>query len=275
MNSRKIGTLGRLAQVLLSEVRESDLFTLDKEAKKPAGGSTHPIKILKSKDDMSRWFSKSSAASELQTVNEYLAYLLYKLFGLGVVNKAMLAVGDDGELRFVASSAKGKQIQHPSELKGTDFRKGLFVDAMIGHWDVVGNAPRYNVFVDPDTMTTMRIDTGGLDFRAQGGRKGKYFGPKVGEMSTFAGIGGDALSGESSAAAFKNMTDKELAEAARLFKAVRWSEIEALMSKVQSEVDDLEMPDLSRDTKTYLMQVKPILKERYNHVTEVIAGLKA
>jgi hypothetical protein len=71
------------------------------------------------------------------------------------------------------------------------------------------------------------------------------------------------------------MTDKELAEAARLFKAVRWSEIEALMSKVQSEVDDLEMPDLSRDTKTYLMQVKPILKERYNHVTEVIAGLKA
>jgi len=267
------GSLGRLAQKLLSEVRESDLFTLDQGASKPSGGSTHPIKILKAKDDSSRWFSKSSNAAELQTVNEYLSYLIYKLFGLGVAPKAVLVVGDDGELRFAASQAKGRQIQNPSELKGTDFQKGLFVDALIGHWDVVGNAPRYNVFVDPDTMTTTRIDTGGLDFRAQGGRKGGAFGSKVGEMATFAGIGGDALSGESSAYAFKNMTSKELSTAAKVFKGVRWAEIDAILNKLQDEVDGLEMPTLSKDTQKYIAHIRPILRDRFKHVSEVVDSL--
>jgi hypothetical protein len=99
-------------------------------------------------------------------VNEYLAYQVYKAFGVPVAPEAMLVTDDAGDTRIVTSQAKGKQVTNPKkELAGTDFAKGMFVDALLGSWDVVGNAPRYNLFFDPDTKEVTRIDTGGFDFR--------------------------------------------------------------------------------------------------------------
>ena len=153
--------------------------------------------------------------------------------------------------------------------------------AALAHTPLLGlrNNSRFlaDLLAHPDfanaQMTTTRIDTGGLDFRAQGGRKGGAFGSKVGEMATFAGIGGDALSGESSAYAFKNMTSKELSTAAKVFKGVRWAEIDAILTKLQNEVDGLEMPTLSKDTQKYIAHIRPILRDRFKHVSEVVDSL--
>jgi hypothetical protein len=236
----------------------------------PAGGSSHELRVLKDKNGK-RWFSKSSAGDDLQLVNEYLAYQVYKAFGVPVAPEAMLVTDDAGDTRIVTSQAKGKQVTNPKkELAGTDFAKGMFVDALLGSWDVVGNAPRYNLFFDPDTKEVTRIDTGGFDFRAMGGRKGKMFGDKVNELASFAGINGPKMSGSVAADVFGGMSKEELSQAAEEFGKTKWSKVEAAFDKVQNDVDALDDKALSASTRDYLRKMKTTLKSRHEDSVSVI-----
>ena len=58
----------------------------------------------------------------------------------------------------------------PPEVK-QQFADDLIVDMFLGNWDVVGNAPNFNIMQMPNG-NVIRIDPGGaLIFRAQGGTK--------------------------------------------------------------------------------------------------------
>jgi hypothetical protein len=236
--------------------------------------------LLKKGDPKSTYWSKASIVDDLQVVSEYISYRLYRLFGIGVAKEASLVIGDDGKLRMVMSSVSGQHMQFSqnwqSQLIGTDFRKGLFVDAFLGHWDVIGTAPRSNLFIDKDKVS--RIDTGGLDFRAMGARKGKLFGDKVSELGTYAGIGGATMPSTAATAygGIKN-NSSELAEAASVFKSVSWSQIESEVKSIEQEIQGLAaehgMEKLSQQSSSYINHVLPILKSRYQHTLEQIAGL--
>jgi hypothetical protein len=271
----------------LLEAFEKDLFDPHPEDSPPEGGSSHDVYRLKHREGGSDYWSKA-AASNLQTVNEYLAWKLYRLFGVRVADRAYLVMDDYGTLRLVASQASGKQIPlgyggpSPSQsLAGTDVHKGFFVDAFLGHWDVVGNEPRSNLFVDDEKRTT-RIDLGGLDFRATGPRKSQTipgsWGPQVGELQTMAGIGGSPMPGHSSAV-FGGLKDnpQQLKEAAEVFKAVEWGEVEGALKEVGAEVYELaqehDAPQLAEEVSQYLSEIGGVLKSRFVDLHKKLQGL--
>jgi len=194
-----------------------------------------------------------------------------------------LVMADDGShLRLVQGSVRGKQIKGHEVLKGTDFTKGLFVDALLGNWDVIGNAPQYNVFVGKGGKVS-RIDTGGLDFRAQGARKPSgAFGDVVQELGGFAGLGGGGKPGRKTYEVFSKMNEKDYHKAAKVFKKIPWSKVLGAVNSVDSELQDLEAEahgfhgfhGWSRvKTQKYLDDMAKILKKRHQHVSTVISEL--
>ena len=262
-----IGGLAKYLGVLIEAMAN---FEPDMDAGTPS--SSHTVQVLRSKLDGSQWFSKTTD-EDLLLVNEYLSYLMYKAFGVRVAENALLMI-HKGRLRFASQRVKGKPVTSPlKELPKSDFKKGMFVDAFLGNWDVVGNAPRYNVFVDPETNIASRIDTGGFDFRAMGGRKGKGFGPRATELATFAGMRGPAMMQSKSAQIFTKMNQSEIEQAARIFQRVPWSKVKGVFGKVQVDVDKLGDGKLSRKTESYLRKMFKILRERYFDVHGAIDEL--
>lgn len=265
----------------LKEAFEQDLF--DPHPDQEPISSSHEVRKLTKKGDFTKTphYSKASIADDLQVANEYIAYRIYKLFGLSVASSAHLVVDDENKLRLVTSQVGGKQIPGHADpvahLKNTDFKKGFFVDAFLGNWDVVGNAPRYNVFIN--NGQTSRIDTGGLDFRAMGGRKGAAFSPKVAELQSFGGIGGPAMTGQHAPEAFAGLKDNpaELKQAADIFKRVPWSAVESEIKNVEDEIKALaqehNMPSLLQKILQYIDHILPTLKSRYQHVIQQLQQL--
>lgn len=272
-------SLSRLAEECKSlaeplvEAREDDLFMVDVGAQQPS--ASHSIRVMRPKGGKGpRWYSKGSGGDDLQLVNEYLSWLIYRTFGLGVAPGAMLVTDSRGNIRITTSQVPGRQVTKPdTELSKSDFKRGLFVDAMLGNWDVVGNEPRFNVFVD-DEGRASRIDTGGMDFRALGARKGEMFGPEVTELGTFAGMrGGTPMAGSAAARIFSRMNDAEFRRAAKLFVKTPWSRVDAAFRKAQADVDELENRGLSTQTRKYIAKVKPIMKARYEDVMGLINSM--
>lgn len=266
-----------------NEAFEKNLFDRHPDDSDPEGGSSHDIYRLKNKQGEDFW--SKSAASDLQTVNEYLAWKFYKLFDISVASNAHLVVDDNGRLRLVSSQVSGKQVplnwnSNPADhLSGTDIHKGFFVDAFLGHWDVVGNAPRSNLFVD-DQKRVSRIDLGGMDFRATGPRKSKTipgsWGPKVGELQTMGGLGGPSMKSNASSI-FANLRKDQLEEAANLFLRVKWNQIENLLNEVLLEVINLskehDIPKVAKETSEYIGEIQSVLRSRFEDVNEKIKVL--
>lgn len=256
----------------LSEASEEELFDPDWESDVPS--ASHEIRVLKAKNGSMRWFSKGSAGDDLQLVNEYISWLIYRAFKMNVAPDAKLVKDKSGNVRIATAQVGGKQVKNPDiELKGTDFKDGLFVDAMLGNWDVVGNAPRFNVFVDKESGQTYRIDTGGLDFRAMGGRKGAMFGPEVKELGTFAGIGGKALSDSAAARQFANMRDTDYQRAAKVFRRASWPKIAGVFNQAIRDVDSLGDSELTRAARQYAAKMEPIMKARFEQVSELLISM--
>jgi len=265
-----------------NEAFEKDLFDPHPDNSDPEGGSSHDVYRLKNKKGEDFW--SKSAASNLQTVNEYLAWKIYKLFDISVASNAHLVVNNN-KMRLVSSQVSGKQIpldyssSFSSALSGSDIHKGFFVDAFLGHWDVVGNAPRSNLFID-DQKRVVRIDLGGLDFRATGPRKSKTipgsWGGEVGELKTMGGLGGPIMKSNASAV-LGNLQKDQLLESAKIFSRVGWSQIENVLKQVEAEVVDISkehnLPEVAEETSKYIKEIEEVLYSRFQDMHKKIKEL--
>lgn len=109
-------------------------------------------------------------------VNEFIAATLYRMLGVDMPESRL--VMKDGKVVGVASKVEPniktlspeEFVKLPVEAREA-FVKDAIVDMFLGNWDVVGNAPNYNIFLREDGSVG-RLDPGGaLLFRAQGGTK--------------------------------------------------------------------------------------------------------
>lgn len=268
----------------LNEAFEKDIFEPHPDSSSPEGGSSHDVYRLRNKEGENFW--SKSGISDLQTINEYLAWKIYKLFNINVANKAHLVVNNNNKLRLVSSQVGGKQVplsygSDLSYLKNTDIHKGFFVDAFVGHWDVVGNAPRSNLFID-DENRVARIDLGGLDFRATGPRKSKTipgsWGSKVGELQTMGGIGGSPMQSTSSSVFGDIENRKEsLKQSAELFLKVSWSDISKTLQDVLFEIKQISeehnLPEVFKEANEYISEISSVLKDRFEDIREKISSM--
>ena len=109
--------------------------------------------------------------------NEFLAATLYKMFGVAFP-ETRLVTNSNGDIVGVASQiVDGAKMITPDDFAKLPkevrqaFADDFLVDMYLGNWDVVGNAPNFNLMLTPDG-TVFRIDPGGaLLFRAQGDLK--------------------------------------------------------------------------------------------------------
>jgi len=259
----------------LKEAKETDLYDPHPDTKPPEGGSSHELYRLKGKDGQDFW--SKAAASNLQTVNEYLAWKIYRLFNINVASNAHLAVDDNNKLRLISSQVSSKQVpldytsSFSDVLSGSDIHKGFFVDTFLGHWDVVGTAPRSNLFID-DKKRVTRIDLGGLDFRATGLRKSKTipgsWGPEVKELQTMGGLGGDSMKSNASLAFNKLKNEPEnLKQAVEVFNRVSWSQVQKTISDVVEEVTIISkehgISEILDETLKYVEEIKSVLESRF------------
>tara|TARA_Y100000310_G_scaffold324189_1_gene385752 strand:- start:9038 stop:9856 length:819 start_codon:yes stop_codon:yes gene_type:complete len=270
----------RVSEVLL-EASQSDHFEPDSTAGRPS--SSHEVGVVKMKGVKGgpRWYSKS-AKDDLLTVNEYLSWRLYRAFGVRVAPNAVLMVDDSNRLRFVSQQVRGDQVPASADVvkavRGTNFKDGLFVDAWLGNWDVIGNAPRFNLFVD-SSKKVARIDTGGLDFRAMGSRKRPgQFGRQASEMGTFAGLGGgQARMSSKTAKVFAGMTQQDIGRAAKIWKRASWSKLSGVIRGTAKEVQEVckahGLTDLGRRADKYVREMGSTLKSRHAHVDQVVSSL--
>jgi hypothetical protein len=231
-------------------------------------GSNQVFKKSPLKKPEQDWFIKKSNAGNLATVNEFLVYRLYRLFGIGVPSGGFLAA-KDGDLYFVIKAAKGKQLAKIEELVKTDFQKGFFVDAFLANWDAVGMTP-YNVFIDGEKAT--RIDPGGsLAYRAQGALKGKFFNDQVNELETYLGKTGLWSDGIE---VWSKITPKQLKESGELFLATTENEVIETLEQVSRYVQKFGKEGIPLDSiqqaVEYINSLKPILSKRYKKIKEKI-----
>ncbi len=121
--------------------------------------------------------------------NEFIAATLYREFGVPFPLTRL--VGDaQGNIVGVASKIiPGAKMITPDDFVKLpagvreQFAGHALVDMYLGNWDVVGNAPNFNMMQMPDG-TLLRIDPGGaLLFRAQG--QPKKLSDAIDEMTTF------------------------------------------------------------------------------------------
>lgn len=257
--------LRRLIRVLLTEVDIEEVEDICYTA-----GSTHVMRTCRiggqkyflkfSDEDLFDDFDPS-----LQVLIEYLAYRVYGLYS-GVRIPKIELVYDRSKKRvgIATTPAPGKQalsVRYDTKSLARKMSQGVYVDIFLANWDVVGTGSG-NVFVDDKGAT--RIDPGGaLTFRAQGGRKGRAFGPRAGELETMLGPGTGA------GLVFRH---SDLRVAAEEFLAVPWDRIDAEISAVEGEVTrELEskgMDDLLGQWGEDVRYIRRALESRHREVSE-------
>ena len=233
-------------------------------------GSTHVMKTCKIGGK--KYFLKFSEESlfdgfdpSLQILIEYLAYRIYGLYsGINVPHPELVYDAPRKKVGLATTPAPGKMAlkigMDPKRL-GKMMSQGVYVDVFLANWDVIGTGSG-NVFVDKESAT--RIDPGAaLTFRAQGGRKGKAFGPKVSELETMLKRGMGAGNVYQYA---------DLKVSAAEFLSVDWSTIESEIDTVRNEVsEELEtkgMNQLLDQWEDDCDEIKSTLSKRYAEVAD-------
>lgn len=266
----------------LLEVREGDRYEAMPGESAPT--STHDIRLVRRKGvkNKGRFFSKRSA-SDLQTFNEYLTWLIYKAAGMRVAPQVELVMSDDlNHLRLVQGTVSGRQVKGHSMdpidiLKKSNITRGLFVDAFLGNWDVIGSAPQFNLFVGKGGKVS-RIDTGGMDFRAQGQRKPEgRFGDVVDELAAWTGLTGPGRKSGKAYRLFSKMNEAEFRKAAKVFKRLSWSKVDQAMrdglARIEFLADKYGQDKMLKDAKQYGGSMLPKLKKRHSYLETVIRDL--
>lgn len=232
------------------------------------GGSTHVMNTCKiGGEDYFLKFSDTDlfydSDPSLQVLVEYLAYRIYGLFaGISIPTPKLVYDTSKKRVGIATSTVKGKHALgsgiDPKYLAKM-LSQGVYVDIFLANWDVIGTGSG-NVLTRDDKA--VRIDPGGsLTFRAQGGKKGRHFGTKVGELETM-------LKGGMGAGNIYQYAD--LAVAAKEFLSIKWSNIESEIDSVKNEISEelknRDMEDLLNEWDTEVNQIKSILSKRHKEV---------
>jgi hypothetical protein len=124
-------------------------------------------------------------------MNEWVASTLYRWFGVPFT-KTSIVTAEGGKTIGISSDLlhpNAKTIgpddfnKLPPEVK-LEFTRHFVIDAYLSNWDVVGNAPNWNMMQLPNGEV-IRIDAGGaLFYRAQGSPKGNNFSDEITEFKT-------------------------------------------------------------------------------------------
>ena len=261
----------RITEALLRKIiRETILKEIDIEDVGEscwAAGSTHDLMTCTIGKD--RYYLKFSNPRmfytgenpSLQILNEYLSYMIYRLFPAASIPSGIELVFDKKGSRVgLATSAVTRGNYMPPKRLAKLLSAGVYVDILLANWDISNNA---NVVVSPEGDRATRIDLGGnLDFRAQGRRKGNMFGDRAGELETMH---------PGSSKRITNVFDgADLREAADTFMSVTWGEISSRISEVREQVGlDLEkrgMDDLLEKWYEYVDHIAPIMSKRHAEV---------
>lgn len=158
-------------------VLEGVEIAINSDNLKQVGGQAGTQKggIFEDKGSGSQYYIKFPDNPDM-AVSEFLAANLYRAFGVEFPNTRL--VMKQGKVVGVASEMiPGAKMITPDEFTQlpqavkADFIKNSVVDMYLGNWDVVGNAPNYNLMQLPSGKV-VRIDPGGaLLYRAQGAAK--------------------------------------------------------------------------------------------------------
>jgi hypothetical protein len=249
----------------LSEVDVEDVENICYTA-----GSTHVMKTCKIGGQ--KYFLKFSDEDlfddvdpSLQVLVEYLAYRIYGLYaGIKIPKVELVYDRSRRQVGIATTPAPGKQalvVGYSPKGLAKKLSQGVYVDIFLANWDVIGTGSG-NVFVDPTGAT--RIDPGGaLTFRAQGGRKGRAFSKRAGELETML----DPDTGAGSV--FRH---SDLKVAAQEFLGVPWAQVDAEISAVGKEVagelESKDMEELFRQWSADVRDIRQILKARHLEITE-------
>ena len=194
--------------------------------------------------------------------NEFLAATLYRMFGVAFPETKLVG-NEAGQIVGVASKViPGAKMVTPEDFAKLpadvkkQFADDLIVDMFMGNWDVVGNAPNFNIMLMPNGKV-IRIDPGGaLAFRAQGGLK-DINEMAIDEISSM-------LSPTKNPTTFKvfestGLTQKEFLEKAQV-AAARIFETD--QSEINAIIDILDFsPDIATKLKSLITNRRQALTE--------------
>lgn len=265
-----------IKQQILEGISETEL----KNIKVCSSASSHSLTTCKYKNGdyylkYGGWGNESKLQKQefnLQTGVEYLAYQIYKLFGIRIPED-ILVVGNKEKKRIglATKDVKGSHFSPRSLDLRNKLTKGMFVDMLLANWDI-GNTS--NLLVkDKDVI---RIDPGGsLIFRAQGARKTpEQFNSKVGELRSM-------YPGKSSAASAQLYSVAQLKNAAEQFNTVNIDSLIQTIEDAKEEIvntmkqnAEIENAQINKWIRLVDNTIKPMLIERFNTIknsTEFVA----
>ena len=203
----------------------------------------------------------------LQVGVEYLAYQIYKLFGVNIPEEIHIVSNPNTNRIGIATSAvEGKPPSYsPSPKIRAQLTHGMYVDMLLANWDI-GNVAN----LIQRGSDVIRIDPGGtLVFRAQGERK-RGFGPQVGELETMHPAKGSTPSA-------KLYDIKELQAAVNRFNTVGSvqelnSTIDSAKNEVANGMQEAEVDEELINEWNSLVdgQIKPILAKRFQAIKDSV-----
>lgn len=257
----------RLLRRLIREILMNEIDISDVQDFCYTAGSTHVMQTCNISGN--KYFLKFSDEGlfdgvdpSLQILIEYLAYRIYGLYsGVQIPSPELVYDASNKRVGIATTPARGKPALGRVDPKflAKMMSQGVYIDVFLANWDVVGTGSG-NVFSDDESAT--RIDPGGsLTFRAQGGRKGKAFGDKPGELETMLKKG----SGTGNVYQYA-----DLKVAAKEFLSVDWpkiaSEIDAVGNEVSEQLQQRDMSDLLSQWESDVNLIKSTLAKRHNEV---------
>ncbi len=170
-------------------------------------------------------------ASKAHVENERAAARLYQLAGVNTLNYRDVEGGNHVATELVKLDKNNISKMSPAERK--EAAKDFVVHAWLSNWDAAGTGGDNQGIVDGKVTT---LDVGGsLRYRAQGGPKGKAFGPKVTELETMR----NPSMSPDAARLYGKMTDAELADAAAKVTSIKNDDIRKAVGGDQELADTL------------------------------------
>ena len=215
------------------------------------------------KNDNSQYYVKFYGTD--QALNEWVAATLYTWFGVPMPKTTL--VTEQRQVVGVASDwIKQFKTIGPKEFKALPeeqqkaFAQHLIIDAYLANWDVVGNAPNFNMQLIEGKNQVWRIDPGGaLLYRAQGELKGDKFTTKLMDYKSIM---------EKNPDVFSNVSLKDTEEAVARILKVPQEEVNKLVDSAVLQGMDKK---LAEELKEKLALRRLDLEKTYDKVAKEVA----
>jgi hypothetical protein len=256
-------------QQILEGISETELQDLEV----CSSASSHSLQTCKFKNGSyylkyGGWGNESNLEQQefnLQIGVEYLAYQIYKLFGISIPEDIQV-VGSEERKRIglATKKVKGYRFSRSSLGSRNNLTQGMFVDMLLANWDI-GNTS--NLLATDNGV--VRIDPGGsLIFRAQGARKtDQQFNSKVGELrSMYPGKGSSPAAQTYSLDSLQKAVDQfnEVESVDSLIKTVDAAREE--VAKTMKENAKIENAEIEEWKSLVNNTIKPMLIKRFETI---------